>query len=122
MMMCHQTKFSCKRISRSKDVLESHILIISSFTVTMTLKTANQSFWKTIWLILTHHNTKFGTKKFCNLENIIWTFSDILKFCSDTTIQFLNNKSLWLMIMYYQTKFVSKRISRLEDVVESVKV
>ena len=53
MMMCHQTMFSCKRISSSEDIfiLESHILILWSFTVTLTLKTAIQSFWKTIWLM-----------------------------------------------------------------------
>ena len=28
MMMCHQTKFSCKRIGRSDNTLKSHILMI----------------------------------------------------------------------------------------------
>ena len=71
MMMCHQTKFSCKRIRSSEDTLESHILIIWSFTVT--LKTANQSFWKTVWLIMMHHHTKFGSKRFSKSEDIFWT-------------------------------------------------
>ena len=72
MMMCHQTRFSCKRISSSVDKLESRILIIQSFTVTVILKTADQSFWETIWLILTYNHTKFGYKKFSDSEDIIW--------------------------------------------------
>ena len=43
-MMCHQTKFTCKRISSSDNILKSHILIILSFTVTLTLKTTNPLF------------------------------------------------------------------------------
>ena len=60
MMMYHQTKFSWKRISSSDNTLKSRILIILSLTVTLTLKMANQSFWKTIWLIVTHHHTNFS--------------------------------------------------------------
>ena len=62
-----------QQISTSEDILESYILIISSFTVTLALKTANQSFLKTIWLIIKHHYTKFGSKRFGDSENIIWT-------------------------------------------------
>ena len=73
LMMCHQSKFSCKRISSSDNILKSHIFILS-LTVTLILKTANQSFWKTIWLIMMHHHAKFGyTKQFSNSEKIIWT-------------------------------------------------
>ena len=71
LMMSHQSKFSCKRISSSEDILKSHILIILSFSET--LNTANQSFWKTIWLTVMHHHTKFGSKRFSNSEDIIWT-------------------------------------------------
>ena len=73
MMMCHQTKFTYKRISSSCNILKRQILMILFLTVTLTLKTANQSFWKTIWVILMHHHTKFGSKMFSDLENIIWT-------------------------------------------------
>ena len=72
MMMCYQTKFSCKMISSSENILESHNLIIWSITVTLTLNTANQSFWKTIWLMRMHHHTKFGSKRFNDSEDIIW--------------------------------------------------
>ena len=47
--------------------------MISSLTVTLTMKIANQSFKKTIWLITMHHHTKFGRKRFCKAKNIIWT-------------------------------------------------
>ena len=72
-MMCHQAKFSCKRISSSGNTLKSQILIILSLTVTLTLKTANLSVWKTISLIMMHHHTKFGSKSFSDSEDIIWT-------------------------------------------------
>ena len=72
-MMNHQTKFSCKRISRSDNIVKSNILIILSLTVILTLDTPNHSFWKTIWLVMMHHHNKFGSKRFSNSENIIWT-------------------------------------------------
>ena len=60
----HPKVMCCKSISSSDNILESHILIILSLTVTLTLKTANQSDWQTIWLILVHQHTKFGGKMF----------------------------------------------------------
>ena len=70
----HKTiQLSCKRISSSEDILERHILIIWSFTVTLTLRAANQSFGKTIWRIMMHHHTKFSSKRFSNSEDIFWT-------------------------------------------------
>ena len=72
--VCHQTKSSCKRISSSEDILQSHILIIWSFTVILALKMVIKSFWKTIWLIMMHHHTKFGTKRSSESEDIIWTY------------------------------------------------
>ena len=44
MMMCPKTNFSCKRISSLEGILESHTLMIGSFTVTLTLSTVDQSF------------------------------------------------------------------------------
>ena len=73
MMMCHQGKFSYKRVSSSDNILKNHILITLSLTVTLTLKTAYQSFWKIIGLIMMHHHTKFGSKTFSDSEDIIWT-------------------------------------------------
>ena len=52
MIMCHQTNFSFKKMSTSEDVLESHSLIIWSFTVTLTFKTENRSFWKTLCITM----------------------------------------------------------------------
>ena len=102
MMISHQTKVSCKRISSSDNILKSHILIILSLTVTLTLKTANQSFWKTIWLIMMHHHIKFGSKRFSDSENIIWThihlhFESLLWPWNWTqpTNFFIKHSSLW---------------------------
>ena len=44
-----------------------------SLTVSLTLKTANQSFRKTIWLIMMHHHTKVGINIFSNSEYVTWT-------------------------------------------------
>ena len=59
-------------ISRA-DILKRHILIILSTTVTLNLKTANQSVSKPIWLIMMHHHTTFGSKRFSVSEDTIWT-------------------------------------------------
>ena len=45
--------------------------------MTLTLKIANQSFCTTLRLMMRHHNTKFGNKMFCNLEDFSWTNIDI---------------------------------------------
>ena len=71
LLVCHKTKFSCKRISSSEDKrLYSDYMILP---VTMTLKTTNQSFWKTIWLTMMQHHTSFGSKRFNISEDTIWT-------------------------------------------------
>ena len=36
MLVCHQTKFTCKRVSNSDNISKSHILIILFLTVTLT--------------------------------------------------------------------------------------
>ena len=65
--------FSCKRFRSSDNILKCHIKIILSLTLTLILKTGSQSLWKTIWLIMMQHHTKFGSKRFSDSENIIWT-------------------------------------------------
>ena len=87
MTMCHKTKFSCKRIISSDIISKRHILIILSVTVTLTLKTADQSFWRTIWLIMMHQHTKSGSKRFSISEDIIWAVTDILTFCCDLDLE-----------------------------------
>ena len=71
-MMCHQTKFTCKKISSFEDILESYILIIWFFTVSLT--TTTKSFWKTTWFMMMYHHTKFGSKRFSGSEDTAWTF------------------------------------------------
>ena len=48
----------------------SHILIISELAVTLTLKTVNQFFCVTLWLMMLYKYTKFGNKMFCSSEDI----------------------------------------------------
>ena len=123
MMMCHQTKFSCKKISSSEDILKSHILIIWSFTVTLTLKTTNKSFWRqsgSWWCITTPSlvvKCSVIQKTSSGQTLTFWHFAVTLTL--NTATQFLH-KTLWPIILYYQTKFGSKRISSSEDAVEIV--
>ena len=60
MLVCHQTKFTCKRVSNSDKISKSHILIILFLTVSTRR-----------WLMMLHHHTKFGNKMFCDSENIV---------------------------------------------------
>ena len=80
MITYYQTNFDNKRISSSEDIVEA-VMIILTLAVTLTLKISNQPFCKTLWLMMMHHNTKFGNKMFVCLEDIIWTNTDILTFC-----------------------------------------
>ena len=73
-IMYDQTKFSSRSISCWEDVLETIIFwSYRALAVTLTLKIANQSFCMTLRLMMMHHNTRFGNKIFCGLEDIIWT-------------------------------------------------
>ena len=65
----NQAKLQKDQIS----ILESHILIIWSFTVSLILKTVHQSFWKTLWLTITYNQIKFGCKKISSSEDIAET-------------------------------------------------
>ena len=75
----------CKRISSSEGLAESHITIIRAFIVT--LKTAKQPFSMALWLMMMHRHTKFGDKRFSDLEGLVrlsgQTSIDILKFRCD---------------------------------------
>ena len=112
--------FLIAKRSAVQDILKGHILIIWSLTLTLTLKTSNQSFWKTVWLMMIYQHTKFGNKRLSNSEKHSLTFWNfVVTLTLNTVIQFLD-KTLWLMIMFYQTKFGCKRISSSEAIVETV--
>ena len=51
MMMYHQTKFGCQRISASEDTIDKVMLIIWALTVTLTSKIASVYFCKTLRLM-----------------------------------------------------------------------
>ena len=83
MMMCQQTKFTCKRINSSDNILQRHILIILSVTVTLTLKTVIPLFHRTILLMMLYYQTKFGCKPTSSLEAtteivIVWLYKPSL--------------------------------------------
>ena len=62
MISCHQTKwFKLQKDQQVRRYIRKSSLVTWSFTVALTLTTANQYFWKTIWLMMMHHHTKFGS-------------------------------------------------------------
>ena len=64
MMMYHQIKFGCKKISTLVAMTETVVFdYILALTVTLTLKIANQSFHMTLWSMMLHHQTKFDIKR-----------------------------------------------------------
>ena len=116
-MMYQQTKFCCKRISSSDNILKSHILIILSLTVILSLKTANHSFWKTIWLIMMHYHTKFGRKNFSILKRHIMI---ILSMTVTLTLKTANQsfqKTLWLIMMHHHKSLVAQRFIDSENII-----
>ena len=84
----------------------------------LTLKIAIQSF-RTLWLMMLHHNTKFGYKMFGGID-IIWTHIGILTRRYAEILLFFFFCSHCLTMMYYQTKFGYQGINSSEDIVKSV--
>ena len=85
------------------------------------LENRTQSFCMALRLMMMHHNSKFGNKMSCGLEEIIWTNTDILNPClvlecshpffpKDTlAYEQVPSDQVWL-----------RRISSTEDIVEKV--
>ena len=110
-------RFVCNRICRTEDKVESHVLIVWTITMLLSLKTANQPFCMTLWLIMMHHHIKFGNKQFSSSEDIFWTnsqwhfWSFTVTLTFNTPIRFfLLQKTLQLTLKYHETKFACKRI------------
>ena len=70
MIMYDRTESGCKRIRRYSR--SSHILIILTLTVTLSLKIANQSLRVTLELMRIDHHIKFGCKRFSGSEDVFW--------------------------------------------------
>ena len=64
--MYHPITCNYKKISSSVDMVETVISDYMSLYCDPELKTANQSSCKTLWPMMMHHNTKFGSKRFSN--------------------------------------------------------
>ena len=91
--------------------------------MTLTLKIANRSFSKALWLMMLHHSIMFGNQMFGGLEGIIWTNIDILTFIVTLTLNtviHLFHKALWLTMIYHQTMFGCRRINSSENTTERV--
>ena len=95
-----------------------------TLTVTLTLKTANQSFWKVIWLMMMHRDTTFGSKRLSGSEDVIWTnihwYFEVLLWPWPWTVIHFFERTLWLMMLYSKIKFGSKQPRSLENIVETV--
>ena len=99
-------------------------MIIWALIVTLTLKSAYQSFRRTHRFVMMHYHTKFGDKRFSGSEDIVrtnihWHFEPSLWPWARTQQSIFFQKTLRLMMMYRQTKFGRKRTSSSEDIVES---
>ena len=67
MMIYHN--FGCK-ISSSVDMVETVISDYICLHCDLDLEGSEPSFWKTIWLMIMHHHTKFGCKRLSDLGDI----------------------------------------------------
>ena len=121
MRMYYPIKCGCKKISSSVDVVET---VTSDYiSLTLNLKTANQSSCMTLWPMMMHHLTKFGCKAVEETLSML-TFTGILNlFCNldhdhNRAIQSFH-KTIQLIMMCHQTKFSCKRISKLDDISKS---
>ena len=121
MMMCHPTKFGCKKISSSIDMSETVIyLIIWALTGTLNLKTTNLFSCMTLGSMMVHHHTKFGYKRFSGWGNIVqmnihWNTYPFLWPWTQHSSLFTRQSSSWLgaIIPIY---FSCERISNSEDI------
>ena len=78
----------------------------------------NNKICMTIQLMMLHHHTKFGNKMFCESENIIQTFMNMLNLHCDLDLEcsyptFSTKHSL--MMLYYEIKYGCKWTSSLGD-------
>ena len=86
MMMYHQTKFGCQGINREKNMVEriifwSHEPSLWPWPWRLQQPPPpkkQKQICMILWLIMIHHNAKFGNKMFGGLEDIIWTNSNIV--------------------------------------------
>ena len=117
MMLCHQTKFSCKRISS----LHKHSLAFWTFAVTLTLNAVIHFFSQDtlvyddvpsdqVWL---PDNQQFRSYSRKNHILIIWAVVVTL------TLKIANiffHKTLQLMMLHHHIKFGHKMFCGLEDI------
>ena len=69
MMIYDQPTFDWRRVISSEDTAETIICFRDALIVTLTLKTANQSFCMALWFVIMHHYAGI----FRGTEDIVWT-------------------------------------------------
>ena len=82
-LMHHQRKFGSKRISSSKDIIQSYLDSMNH--AALTLKIVTQFLCMTPQLMMYHH-TKLSYKRFIihNFERLLWVhYSSVLNICCD---------------------------------------
>ena len=70
MMLYNQTKCGCKRISRSADEVEQSHFDHMSLHCDLDIKVCRPIILRTLQLMMMHHHTKFGNKRFGGSEVI----------------------------------------------------
>ena len=96
MTMHHYAKFGCK----SPSIYTRNIFLrIWACTVTLTFKTATQSFCMTLRVMLMHHHTKFCCIQFSGSQDVfwikVWTRTVTLTFKTATQSFALHSGSWW---------------------------
>ena len=73
-IMCHQTKLiQLQKDQQFRRYIRKSSFLTRSFTVTLTLKTTNRYFWKTIWPMMMPHRTKFSSSmRFSISDDSLW--------------------------------------------------
>ena len=72
-LICHKTKFGCKRISSSEDIRIKTVMFWSYEPCDLELQDSNPIFCMTLQLMMMYHLSQFGYKKFNHSEDIIRT-------------------------------------------------
>ena len=119
LVVCHQTKSSCKRIN-SSDWKYIRSYFDPSLWPCPWKQPTNLYEWQSgSWWCTTISNlvVKGSAVQMISSGKPLTFWSSVVTLTLKTTIQFLH-KTLRLMIMYHQTKFGSKRVSNSEDIVK----
>ena len=86
--ICNQMRVGCKKDQQFRRQSKSYNLTTWSLHCDLYLEDSKPVF--SLWLMIMHHNTKFGKNIFSRSEDTLWTLTDILKFYYNLDIEHSN--------------------------------